>query len=173
MDALSYGNCDISDWEGSWNTNNSNRALTGFWIESSLLVSPKEQVAVMERIFGEGSDYTEEAQNALKQVMLVPETGGTGVSIYGKTGMGKANGVVVDAWFTGFAESAAGKIYFLRAPWPFGRHGGIQRVGKGNRHADRVECLRSLILNPCHRDRKDNRRPGNHGFPGRRFLLLI
>lgn len=112
LDALSYGNCDISDWEGSWNTNNSNRALTGFWIESSLLVSPKEQVAVMERIFGEGSDYTEEAQNALKQVMLVPETGGTGVFIYGKTGMGKANGVVVDAWFTGFAESAAGKIYF-------------------------------------------------------------
>lgn len=29
----------------------------------------------------------------------------------GKTGMGKANGIVVDAWFTGFAESAAGDIY--------------------------------------------------------------
>ena len=26
--------------------------------------------------------------------------------------MGKANGIVVDAWFTGFAESAAGDIYF-------------------------------------------------------------
>ena len=34
------------------------------------------------------------------------------ISIYGKTGMGKAGGVVVDAWFTGFAESTEGKIYF-------------------------------------------------------------
>ena len=26
--------------------------------------------------------------------------------------MGKASGIVVDAWFTGFAESTTGKIYF-------------------------------------------------------------
>lgn len=55
---LQYGNCDISDWEGQLNTNNNNRALTGFWIESSLTISPKEQVEVMERIFGENSDYS-------------------------------------------------------------------------------------------------------------------
>ena len=55
------------------NTNNNNRALTGFWIESSLMISPKEQVEVMERIFGENSDYSEETQKELKQVMLVPE----------------------------------------------------------------------------------------------------
>ena len=66
----------------------------------------------MERIFGEYSAYSTEALNELKQVMLVPEAGGAGVSIYGKTGMGKDYGVVVDAWFTGFAESAAGDIYF-------------------------------------------------------------
>lgn len=34
LNKLQYGNCDISDWEGRLNTNNSNRALTGFWIES-------------------------------------------------------------------------------------------------------------------------------------------
>ena len=32
--------------------------------------------------------------------------------IYGKTGMGKANGVTVDAWFTGFADSAGQRMYF-------------------------------------------------------------
>lgn len=112
LEQLQYGNCDISDWEGRLNTNNSNRALTGFWIESSLKISPREQVEVMERIFGEGSAYSTEALNELKQIMLVPEAGGAGVSIYGKTGMGKDYGVVVDAWFTGFAESAAGDIYF-------------------------------------------------------------
>lgn len=112
LNKLEYGNCDISDWEGRLNTNNHNRALTGFWIESSLMISPKEQVEVMECIFGENSDYSEETQNELKQVMLVPEQDRADISIYGKTGMGKAEGVVVDAWFTGFTESTEGKIYF-------------------------------------------------------------
>ena len=31
---------------------------------------------------------------------------------YGKTGMGKAEGIVVDAWFTGFAETLEGNKYF-------------------------------------------------------------
>ena len=38
--------------------------------------------------------------------------GETGLSIYGKTGMGKAHGVLVDAWFTGFAEKGEEKVYF-------------------------------------------------------------
>lgn len=112
LEKLQYGNCDISDWEGWLNTNNNNRALTGFWIESSLMISPKEQVEVMERIFGDNSGYSEETQNELKQVMLVSEQERTDISIYGKTGMGKAEGIVVDAWFTGFVEGTEGKIYF-------------------------------------------------------------
>lgn len=112
LNKLQYGNCDISDWEGRLNTNNNNRALTGFWLESSLMISPKEQVEVMERIFGENSDYLEETRKELKQVMLAQEQDRADISIYGKTGMGKAEGVVVDAWFTGFAESTEGKIYF-------------------------------------------------------------
>ena len=112
LERISYGNCDISDWEGRLNTNNNNRALTGFWIESSLKISPKEQVEVMERIFGDDADYSEDTINRLKQIMLVPEQNRTDISIYGKTGMGKAQGIVVDAWFTGFAETPKGNIYF-------------------------------------------------------------
>ncbi len=70
LDHLQYGSCDISDWEGRLNTNNQNRALTGFWIESSLTISPIEQVEVMERIFGEHSSYSVRSQTELKQVML-------------------------------------------------------------------------------------------------------
>lgn len=112
LDRLQYGNCDISDWEGRLNTNNSNRALTGFWIESSLQISPQEQVEVMERIFGEDSEYSEETRQELRQVMLIPETTDSDIQIYGKTGMGKLDGIVVDAWFTGFAEAPTGRIYF-------------------------------------------------------------
>ncbi len=112
LEKLQYGNCDISDWEGQLNANNNNRALMGFWIESSLLISPKEQTEVMERIFGENSEYSEETQHELKQVMLVTEQEQTDILIYGKTGMGKVDGIVIDAWFTGFAETTEGKLYF-------------------------------------------------------------
>ena len=112
LEKLSYGNCDSSDWEGRLNTNNNNRALTGFWLESSLMISPKEQAEVMERIFGENSEYSEETRSELKQVMLVREQERTDFSVYGKTGMGKTDGMVVDAWFTGFAETAEGNLYF-------------------------------------------------------------
>ena len=112
LEKLQYGNCDISDWEGQLNANNNNRALMGFWIESSLLISPKEQTEVMERIFGENSEYSEGTQNELKQVMLVTEQEQTDILIYGKTGMGKVDGIVIDAWFTGFAETTEGKLYF-------------------------------------------------------------
>lgn len=112
LNNLQYGNCDISDWAGRLNTNNNNPVLTGFWIESSLLISPKEQTEVMERIFGGHAAYSEETLTQLQQVMLLPETAETAISIYGKTGMGKAYGIVVDAWFTGFADAADKRIYF-------------------------------------------------------------
>lgn len=82
LNKLQYGNCDVSDWEGRLNTNNSNPATTGFWIESSLAISPKEQVEVMERIFGENGDYSQESQNQLKQVMLVSDSDETAARIY-------------------------------------------------------------------------------------------
>ena len=44
--------------------------------------------------------------------MLISEENNTEISIYGKTGMGKAEGIVVDAWFTGFAETLEGNKYF-------------------------------------------------------------
>lgn len=112
LDRLQYGNCDISDWEGRSNTNNQNRALTGFWLESSLMISPQEQAAVMERIFGDHSEYSAETQKELKQIMLVSDLEETDISIYGKTGMGKVDGIVVDAWYTGFAQGSEGDLYF-------------------------------------------------------------
>ena len=112
LDRLSYGNCDLSDWEGRQNTNNKNPALTGFWIESSLRISPVEQVQVLERIFGEDSAHSEEAREALRQVMRLPDQEAGELAVYGKTGLGKARGVVVDAWFTGFADADGRRVYF-------------------------------------------------------------
>ncbi len=108
---LRYGNCDLSDWSGNLNTNNHDPALTGFWIESSLKISPREQTQVLERIFGEASPYPPDTKALLEEVMLLPETSQDACRIYGKTGMGKKDGVVVDAWYTGFADVGR-RIYF-------------------------------------------------------------
>ena len=112
LSELRYGNCDISDWEGNLNTNSGNPALTGFWIESSLLISPKEQTEVMERIFGEDSQYSQETQERLKEVMLIEDQDTEGLSIYGKTGQGATAEATVDAWFTGFADAEGRRLYY-------------------------------------------------------------
>lgn len=112
LNRLKYGNCDISDWEGRLNNNNNNRSLTGFWIESSLKISPKEQVEVLERIFGETSAYSEASLSLLKDAMKTVDSDAPDMVLYGKTGLGKSRGILVDAWFTGFAETDRGNVYF-------------------------------------------------------------
>lgn len=64
----------------------------------------------MKRIFGEDGYASEATGERLKQVMLLQEE--DRLSIYGKTGMGKAAGVTVDAWYTGFAETPEENRYF-------------------------------------------------------------
>ena len=45
---IQYGNCDISEWNGS--ETNSLPELNGFWLESSLEISPKQQVVMLNYI---------------------------------------------------------------------------------------------------------------------------
>ncbi|WP_333647515.1 penicillin-binding transpeptidase domain-containing protein [Lacrimispora sp.] len=111
LQELEYGNSDISDWEGSLNTNNSNRALTGFWLESSLKISPRQQTEVLARIFQGESFFSAEHIRTVKDVMKT-ETSDTDIALYGKTGMGKKDGKCIDAWFVGFFESKGEPIYF-------------------------------------------------------------
>lgn len=110
LDRLRYGNCDISDWEGRMNTNDDNRTLTDFWIESSLKISPLEQADVMERIFGARSEYSPRTLAALQKAMITFED--ENVKIYGKTGLGKDYDTTVDTWLTGFAEVRSERLYF-------------------------------------------------------------
>lgn len=112
LNRLQYGNRDISDWEGHLNNNNNNPSLTGFWVESSLKISAKEQTDVMERIFGSKSEYSLKSLERLKQAMLVTDETASPNPIYGKTGLGMTSGIVVDSWFTGFTETPEGNIYF-------------------------------------------------------------
>lgn len=104
LNALLYGNCDISEWNGSGE--NPLEELNGFWLNSSLKISPLNQVQVLSKIFDQDSKYSEKNIAILKNIMLVNETDSQ--KIYGKTGSG-SNG---DAWFVGFSEKQGEKQYF-------------------------------------------------------------
>lgn len=79
--------------------------LNGFWLDSSLRISPLEQVEVLNRIFEGYSDYDSRNIEILKRIMLAEETDSQ--KIYGKTGSG--NG---EAWFVGFSEVNGERRYF-------------------------------------------------------------
>lgn len=104
LEELDYGNCDISEWAGSGI--NPMSELNGFWLESSLKISPKQQVAVLADIFEGRTSYGKENIQILKNLMLTKET--ENGSIYGKTGSG-GNGT---AWFVGFTENGTKRTYF-------------------------------------------------------------
>lgn len=103
LNHLQYGNCDISEWDGSHI--NPMEKLNGFWLDSSLKISPLEQVNVLVKIFEGQSMYDNRHIEILKSMMLVSENGAQG--IYGKTGSG--NG---EAWFIGFSELDSEREYF-------------------------------------------------------------
>ena len=99
---LQYGNCDISEWNGS--NINPLENLNDFWLDSSLKISLLEQVEVLSRIFEGHSYYDSRNIEILKRLMLVDENDSQ--KIYGKTGSG--NG---EAWFVGFSESDGERKY--------------------------------------------------------------
>lgn len=104
LQALQYGNCDISEWNGSHI--NPMEKLNGFWLGASLKISPLEQVKVLERIFEGQSHYDDSNKEILKRIMLVDENDMR--KIYGKTGS-SGNG---EAWFVGFSEADEERKYF-------------------------------------------------------------
>ncbi|MDD3338693.1 MAG: penicillin-binding transpeptidase domain-containing protein [Lachnospiraceae bacterium] len=101
---LSYGNCDVSEWNGS--NANPIEELNGFWLDSTLKISPFEQVQVLAKIFEGDSIYNEKNVNILKEIMLIQDDGTQ--KIYGKTGSGSEG----QAWFVGFSEKNDETKYF-------------------------------------------------------------
>lgn len=104
LSELKYGNCDVSEWEGSMI--NPYEELNGFWLGSSLKISPYEQVEILSKIFEGNSFYDNENVEILKKIMLIQAN--KEKKIYGKTGS-SSNG---EAWFIGFTEKEQQREYF-------------------------------------------------------------
>lgn len=104
LEALQYGNCDISKWQGDGI--NGSPDVDGFWLESSLQISPMQQVQVLSKIFEEKAIFTDKERQILKDVMLVEEN--ENYKVYGKTGTGYGD----NAWFVGMTEQNGENEYF-------------------------------------------------------------
>ena len=103
---LSYGNRNLSG------------GITDFWIESSLRISPLEQVSLLRDFYLNNTIFETRHVDTLKDVLRLSENGSAVLS--GKTGTGLVSGRAPNGWFIGYVETggrsaASGNTYFFAA----------------------------------------------------------
>ncbi len=83
-----------------------------YWMESSLKISPIEQVELLIKLQQNRFGFSEKNIDAVKDAIRLSDSdAGT---LYGKTGTGRVNGKDINGWFIGFVESG-GRTYFFAA----------------------------------------------------------
>ena len=95
---IGYGNENMS---GDFST---------YWMESSLKISPIEQVELLTQLQNNNFGFAPENINAVKDsICLSSSDAGT---FYGKTGTGRVDGQDVNGWFIGYIETADNTYFF-------------------------------------------------------------
>lgn len=92
LDCIGYGNRDLTG------------GLGRYWLESSLKISPVEQVELLARFCQDKLPFQPENIRAVKNSLFLSSS--DGASLYGKTGTGNVEGKNVNGWFIGFVEAA-------------------------------------------------------------------
>lgn len=95
---IGYGNEDLSG------------GIDRYWMESSLLISPQEQVQLLNAFYHNAFSFSEENIQTVKDALYLSSF--NGASLYGKTGTGMQNGQNANGWFIGFVEQAD-HLYFF------------------------------------------------------------
>ncbi|TGA97469.1 BlaR1 family beta-lactam sensor/signal transducer [Sporolactobacillus shoreae] len=95
---MSYGNCNLSG------------GIDSYWLESSLLISPIEQVQALKKFYLNRMNFDIKNVNTVKNAIRVSEK--NGVILYGKTGSGIVNGKQINGWFIGYVEKKENTIFF-------------------------------------------------------------
>lgn len=91
LNKLNYGNQMIS------------KNLDSFWLESSLKISPIEQVELLARLYNNELPFAIDAMNTVKDSIHIAST--KNGELYGKTGTGRVNGKDINGWFIGYIIS--------------------------------------------------------------------
>ncbi len=81
-----------------------------YWMESSLEISPIEQVELLTKLQNNSFGFAPESIIAVKDAIFLSSTdAGT---FYGKTGTGRVDGQDVNGWFIGYIETADNTYFF-------------------------------------------------------------
>ena len=94
---IGYGNHNLSG------------GLSNYWIESSLCISPVEQVQLLKDFYTNNMPFREENINAVKDVLKLSEK--DNAILYGKTGTGLVN-ESGNGWFIGYVEKEGNAFIF-------------------------------------------------------------
>ncbi|HEX9061077.1 MAG TPA: class D beta-lactamase [Clostridia bacterium] len=92
IDRVNYGNRDISG------------GITEFWLQSSLKISPMEQVGILKQFYDYKLPFSKRNIDIVKSIILLSDE--NGVKLSGKTGSGPIHGSdkYVNGWFVGYVE---------------------------------------------------------------------
>ena len=83
---------------------------SSYWMESSLKISPLEQVKLLIKLQNNSLDFAPENINAVKDAICLSSSNTE--TLYGKTGTGCIDGQDVNGWFVGYIETADNTYYF-------------------------------------------------------------
>jgi bla regulator protein blaR1 len=95
---INYGNSNVSGGFGE------------FWHESSLKISPVEQVKLLQAFYNNQLGYKEMHIQAVKEALLLEKNEEARLS--GKTGTGTVNGKNINGWFIGYVETKNNTYFF-------------------------------------------------------------
>ena len=79
-------------------------------MESSLKISPIEQVELLTQLQNRNLEFAPENVKAVKNAIHISSS--SFGDFYGKTGTGRVNGEDVNGWFIGFVESQNNTYFF-------------------------------------------------------------
>lgn len=83
---------------------------SAYWLQSSLKISPVEQVELLVDLYQNNFDFHPENIQAVKASICLFSSADR--SFYGKTGTGRVDGKDVNGWFTGFLETDHNTCFF-------------------------------------------------------------
>lgn len=98
LEQIGYGNTDLSGGIGQ------------YWIESSLKISPVEQVRLLRAFYTNQFGFKEENVQNVKDAIRLEEK--AGIQLSGKTGTGAVNNKNINGWFIGYVETKENTYFF-------------------------------------------------------------
>ncbi len=96
--------------EIGYGNRNTDSDLSSYWMQSTLKISPVEQVELLIDLYHNNFGFMPENIDAVKDSIYLPSS--TDEKLYGKTGTGRVDGQDVNGWFIGFWETADNTCFF-------------------------------------------------------------